>query len=376
MEIREVTEIRNFIPGRAFARAGYAPYKKGVDFAMDEVEGVAANHGIGCTRRAERQIAMGLMEDFAMDSIQQPVTTPSITNPVQFYQNFLAGIIEVQTNARKADEIVGIANGGQWSDEQIVQQIVENAGAAVPYGDTTNVPYTEWNQNFTTRTVVRYEQGLRVGVLEEDRAARARMNSGAQKRRSAGIQLEIARNQVAFYGYNNGANLTYGLLNDPNLPGYTAVAGAGWDTATFLVMTGQLITAFQTVRTQTGEIVDPDTMQMVLTVPTNRIDFLRKTTDFGISVLDWLRKAYPNTRIVSCPQYNAANGGQNVFTLHAESVPDSGTDDGRTFIQIVPAKFQLLGISKGAKFYEEDYSNATAGVFCKRPYAVTRWTNI
>ena len=33
----------------------------------------------------------------------------------------------------------------------------------------------------------------------------------------------------------------------------------------------------------------------------------------------------------------------------------------------------LKNLPKG---YEEDYSNATAGIMCKRPYAVTRWTGI
>jgi hypothetical protein len=28
------------------------------------------------------------------------------------------------------------------------------------------------------------------------------------------------------------------------------------------------------------------------------------------------------------------------------------------------------------KGYEEDYSNATAGIMCKRPWAVTRWSGI
>jgi hypothetical protein len=43
-------------------------------------------------------------------------------------------------------------------------------------------------------------------------------------------------------------------------------------------------------------------------------------------------------------------------------------------VQVVPSKFQVLGVEKGAKGYKEDYSNATAGVFCKRPFAVVRRT--
>jgi len=37
---------------------------------------------------------------------------------------------------------------------------------------------------------------------------------------------------------------------------------------------------------------------------------------------------------------------------------------------------EIQTVQQLAKAYEEDYSNATAGVMCKRPYAVTRWSGI
>jgi hypothetical protein len=79
---------------------------------------------------------------------------------------------------------------------------------------------------------------------------------------------------------------------------------------------------------------------------------------------------------VSAPQLNGANGGSNVFYLFADAVQDLSSDDGRAFAQIVPAKFQVLGVQQMAKGYEEDYSNATAGIICKRPFAVVRYTGI
>lgn len=76
------------------------------------------------------------------------------------------------------------------------------------------------------------------------------------------------------------------------------------------------------------------------------------------------------------PQFNGANGGSNVFYLYADRVIDNSTDDGKTFDQLVPAKFQVLGVQQKLKGYEESYSNATAGVLCKRPYAVYRGSGI
>ena len=58
------------------------------------------------------------------------------------------------------------------------------------------------------------------------------------------------------------------------------------------------------------------------------------------------------------------------------SIDDMSTDGGRVWIQPVPTKFQVLGVQQLAKAYEEDYSNATAGAMCKRPYAVVRYYGI
>jgi len=320
------------------------------------------------------------MANFAMDA-QSDVTAPSITTPVQFLQNWLPGFVKTITAARKIDELTGITVSGSWEDEEVVQGMLEPIGNAVPYGDYTNVPLSSWNTNFVRRTIVRFEKGIRVGMLEEARAARIRVSTSAEKRSAAANALEIQRNLVGFYGFNGGNNLTYGFLNDPALPAYVGVvAGAGgstlWSAKTFLEITADIRTAAAQLQTQSQDVINPEDTEMTLALPTNSYQYLSVTSDFGISVRDWLNKTYPKLRVISAPQLNIANGGQNVFYLYAEKVEDGASDDSRTFVQVVPAKFQALGVEKMAKAYEEDYTNATAGVMCKRPYAVVRFTHI
>jgi len=43
---------------------------------------------------------------------------------------------------------------------------------------------------------------------------------------------------------------------------------------------------------------------------------------------------------------------------------------------VVPTKFMTLGVDQRTKDYEEAYSNATSGVFVKRPYAFVRYSGI
>lgn len=321
------------------------------------------------------------MDSYAMDDQQGGITTPSITTPIQFLQNWLPGFVRVATAARKIDELVGITTTGSWEDEEIVQGVLENIGNAQPYGDYTNVPLASWNVNFERRTVVRFEKGLKVGLLEEARAARIRMNTASEKRASCSLALDIQRNLVGFNGYNSGNNRTYGFLNDPSLPAYVTVAtGAGssttWASKTFLEIAADIRAAAAALQNQSQDTINPEDTDITLAVATIAYQYLSVVSIYGMSVRDWITKTYPRMRIVSAPQLNAANGSANVFYMYAERVDDGASDDSRTWVQVVPAKFQALGVEKQSKAYLEDYANATAGVMLKRPYAVVRYSGI
>lgn len=309
------------------------------------------------------------------------LTTPSIAAQIQFLQTWLPGFVAMATAARNIDKLIGMQTVGAWEDEEVIQGALEPIGNAVPYLDHTNVPLASWNVNFERRTVVRFELGLLVGTLEEMRSARMRLATAAEKRKAVQLALEIQRNRVGFYGYNDGENRTYGFLNDPQLPAYQTVpAGAGgdteWDGKTFLEMTKDLRTALSQLRTNSKDVIDPKSTPITLAVATSKVDLLTTTSDFGISVLDWLRTNYSNVRIESAPELDDANGGESVFYMYADRLDDGSTDDGSVIAQIVPAKFMALGVEKRSKSYVEDFANATAGAMCKRPYAVVRFSGI
>lgn len=317
---------------------------------------------------------------FAQDALQATVTTGSIGTPIQFLQTWLPGFVNVITQARNIDLLIGISTLGAFEDEEVVQGILEQTGKAQPYGDVNNVPFSSWNTNFERRTVVRFEEGLQVGRLEDMRAARMRVNSAESKRGAAALALEIQRNYVGFYGFNSGDGRTYGFLNDPNLPNYVTVANPGggttWAAKTFLQITADIRTAVAALRTRSGANIDAMKTPTVLAVASAAVDQLSTVSDFGISVRKWISDTYPQMRIENAPELTSANGGANVFYLYAESVADNSTDDGRVWIQAVPMRSMMLGVHQTAKGYVEDYANATAGVMLKRPYAVVRYSGI
>lgn len=348
---------------RAFAGFNAADYRDLVDIGIDIPE----------------RAVMDMADIAGMDALTPSVTTGSIATPIQFLQNWLPGFVNIVTAPRKIDELVGITTSGNWDDEEVVQGYIEQLGFSVPYSDYGNVPLSSWNDQFLTRTVVRFESGMRVGKLEEARSARVKINSSEQKRESATLQLEIQRNAVGFYGYNAGDNLTYGFLSDPNLPNYTIFpngASGGsplWSTKTFLEIVKDIRTMVQGLRTQAVDLIDPETTNLTLGLATAIVDYLSVVSDFGISVRDWMTKAYPKIRVVSAPELNGAHSSQNAAYLYAETVKDMSTDDNRVFLQVVPTKFRVTGVQTLAKGYEEDYTNATAGTFVKRTWAVIRY---
>ena len=321
---------------------------------------------------------------YGMDSLQGNVTTPSIPGLIQFLQFWLPGQVFVMTAIRQIDELIGIQTQGEFRDEQIVQEMLENIGYPRPYSDYGNAPLSDFNITFPYRTVVRFELGMRVGVLEEERSAAIRVNASQAKRESCGLNLEITRNLVGFNGYNSGNNNTYGFLNDPGLSGFVTVANGAsglpeWSSKTFLEIQQDLLIAINQLITQSQGNIDPAKIDCTLALPTNAYTYLSRTSDFGISVKNWLETNYPKIRIVQAPQLNNASGtgtGSGGFYLSADRISDLSTDDGRVWLQIVPQKFRVLGVQKLVKGYEEDYANATAGAMCKRPWAVVRYLAI
>lgn len=321
------------------------------------------------------------IQAYGMDAIVSPLTTAAGGVPVQFLQAFLPGMVEVVTTPTRIDDLTGVTNVGNWEDEEVVQATLELTGNPAPYGDYTNVPLASWQLAYEKRSIIRFEEGLQVGKLEEARSAKADVNSAETKRRASSRALNIQRNRIGFSGYNNGVNRTYGFLNDPGLSAYVTVAnGAGgdtpWSTKTYLEITADIRVAMAALRLQSGDNVDPNRDNVTLALATQAIDFLSVTSDFGNSVMDWLKSTYPNLRITSAPELNEADGGENVFYLYAETVPDSGSDDGQVFCQLVPTMFKMLGSEQGVKTYVEDYTNATAGIMLKRPYAVVRYSGV
>lgn len=352
--------------------------------AMDSADNVRALTKVGI--HISDFAAQSYAQAYGMDAA---ITIPGLTvnaaqgnSPyMQFLQSWLPGQVQVITAARKADELMGVVTAGAWEDEEIIQEILELVGVAQPYTDYANIPLSSWNLTYEKRGVIRFEEGFQVGELEGLRSGRIGINSADAKRQAASLALEIARNRVAFFGYNGATSYPiYGYMNDPNLPAYVTVpAGVGgttWDKKTFAEIVRDLLTGLSALRVQSKEVIDPTTTPIILAVASEKVDYLSTPNDLGETPYDWLKQNYPNVTVKSAIELNDANGGADVFYLYAETVGDSGTDGGGVIDQIVPSRFRALGVDTSCKMVTEDFTNATAGVLVKRPFAIYRASGI
>lgn len=326
-------------------------------------------------------------EAYGMDAA---TTIPGLTvNPgqansayIQFLQTWLPGQVHVVTQARKADELFGVTTAGSWEDEEIIQEILEMVGVAQPYSDLGSIPLSSWNLTYEKRGIVRFEEGFSVGELEGLRSGRIGVNTSQVKRDAASLALEIARNRVAFFGFLNATSRpVYGALNEPNLPAYqTLPSGKKWSVANRAEIITDLMFAFAQLRKGSKEVVDPTRTPLKLVIASDVIDYLNTPSgtgaEMGETAKDWLTRNYPNVTIESCVEFNGANASANIFYLYAVSVTGSGTDNGSVIEQIVPTRLRALGVDTSCKQVTEDFTNATAGVLCKRPFAVFRGTGI
>lgn len=369
---RKVHEFHNEIKNVDLGRKVPNELLKKVGFGFDSQEELAAMYHAHCSAKS----------GIAMDMDVYPTqTTPSAVSPLQFLQEWLPGYIYYLTTPRMIDELVGIATVGNWRDEKIVRTYVERTGNARPYSDESNVPFANWNTQYDARTIVRFEDGIRIGRLVTERAAAVNISNSKIAREACLNALEDIRNLVGFYGYLDGAGGTYGFLNDPKLPNFITVpagasGGTTWAEKTFLEIQNDLLTLFQALMTQSKGRIDPQRVACTLALPVSVKQYLSTTSDFGISVLNWLETNYPKLRILAVPQLDGAFGGANVFYIYADNVNDDSTDGGATFYQAVPTKMMTVGVEQQVKAYIESYTNATAGVMLQRSYAVVRGSGI
>lgn len=345
-------------------------FKQVTTFDSSNAEHLAFAKALGI--QTSGTVGMDANESFIAGGVNANITN---------LRQFLPGMVRELTTVRKIDELLGQVTIGNFEDEEILQMIEDRTATVKPYADGVDVPFTSYNLDYERRSIVRFVIGMKSDFLADKRIAASGGDPEQAKRTAAATALEIVRNEVGFYGYNNGANKTYGFLNDPNLPAYQTLPNgdAGtpeWSTKTYEEKQRDIVVAISSLQVSTGGNFDPSMDAFTFALPLSVQQTLNEENMYGRSIRKYLNENFPKCRIIAVPELDDANGGANVFYMYVETMRSDSTDNGRVFDQLVVQKMMSIGRGQDIGGYKEGFVSACAGVLMKRPYAVYRATGM
>ena len=289
---------------------------------------------------------------------------PNTTVPA--YMNMYANprVIEVLTAKRNYRAIAPEVKNGDWTTAFTQFRALEFTGETTPYQDYDANGQANVNTNFPTRKQYRFQTTLRVGDLEQDMNADAKIDLFAEKQKSAALLLEIAFNKYAFYGVS-GVGI-YGLLNDPNLNAdetpTTGVGGNTWALKTADEIMADFAKMFSKLYERSNGWIDDSTATKLVIAPSCLAE-LNKVNTFGVSVKKMLADTYPNMTIVSAPEMATGNG--NLAMILAEEI------EGQPVVEFgYTEKYKAHRIIPESSSMHQKISAGTYGAIVYYPFAI------
>ena len=273
-------------------------------------------------------------------------------------------VIEILTAKRNYKAIAPEVKNGDWSTAFTQFRALELTGTVTPYQDYDANGQANVNTNFPTRQQYRFQTTLRVGDLEQDVNAAARIDLFAEKQRSAATLLEISFNKYAFYGVEN-MNI-YGLLNDPNLNAdltpTTGAAGNTWELKTADEIMADFAKMYGKLYERSNGWIDGNTRTKLVIAPAALAE-LNRVNAFGASVKKMLADTYPNMEILSAPEMVTASG--NLAMILADEV------NGQPTVEFgYSEKYKAHSIIRDSSSMYQKISAGTYGAIVYMPFAI------
>lgn len=289
---------------------------------------------------------------------------PNTTVPAYMTAYANPRVIEILTAKRNYRAIAPEVKNGDWSTAFTQFRALEFTGETTPYQDYDANGQANINTNFPVREQYRFQTTLRVGDLEQDMNAKARIDLFAEKQRSAAILLEIAFNKYAFYGVSD-KNI-YGLLNDPNLNSdltpTTGTAGNTWALKTADEIMADFAKMYSKLYERSNGWIDGNTKTKLVIAPAALAE-LNKVNAFGASVKKMLSDTYPNMEILSAPEMVTGSG--NLAMILAEEI------EGQPVVEFgYSEKYKAHSIIRESSSMHQKISAGTYGAIIYYPFAI------
>ncbi|CAK7192392.1 hypothetical protein COMNV_00588 [Commensalibacter sp. Nvir] len=311
------------------------------------------------------------------DSASTAITGSNSAIPSLFTTYIEPQLIEILIAPLKAAQIYGEGRKGDWLHDTIMFTVVEAGGDVGPYGDYQNEGIAKVNTNFPQRQQFLVQTFAQWGDREIGRAQLANINIPARKQVAAALTLNHWQNQSYFFGVANIQN--YGALNDPNLlpaiqPDTKVAGGTTWAKATAMEIYEDIQKLYQTLQAQTQGVINLDNAvdmdsPLKLVVSNNVQAHFLKTNQYGIGVLDLLKKNFPNLVQISAPQLSTSGG--ELVQLFVEQYQGINT-----FTCAFSEKLRSHGVVREASSYKEKFTQGSWGTILLRPVLVAQMLGV
>lgn len=310
------------------------------------------------------------LDTLAADAQPTLVTTPNAGIPLMFASIVDPEVVRIVFQPLNAVDILGgEAQRGTWVDQVAFFPTAEYTGSVATYGDYSNNGAVDVNANWTPRQPYHWQAFKRYGEQQLARYGAAGLNYEAELSGSLAYKFQQVSNDIYFSGVSGLTN--YGLLNDPSLPAAVSPLtkadtsqGVTWIKATAVEKFNDVKKLFSQLVTQMGGNVKMDAQMTLALSNTRQVDMVT-TNDFGITLRQMLKEAFPNMRIVTAPQYSTQSGELMQLILDAYQGQ-------RTALPAYTEKLRAHAMITEPSAWAQKNSAGSWGTIIKRPIAIAQ----
>lgn len=275
-------------------------------------------------------------------------------------------VIEILTAVRNARAIYGEVKKGDWTTSHMRFTQVEPTGNTVPYGDYSMAGMADTNAEFPVREQYIFQTHIRYGDMEQEYAAKAKINLASQRQKAAATIIDIDSNK--FYLYGVAGRSIYGALNDPNLNTFLTSATT-WATKDAKTIYEDVLKMFTSITENSGGQVDATTPIILAISPTSNV-YLAKVNDYGLSPKKLLEAYFTSIKFVVLPELHDTTSGDTAYMVAPTIL---GVPTGELAYS---EKMRMGRLVAEESSFDQKVTGTTYGAIIYRPFGVMGMTGI
>lgn len=254
------------------------------------------------------------------------ITADNLTTPLGALQYLRPEFIQMMLAPMVSERIFKLEKMGSFGDENVVTQTKEfRESFGYDTDEYEGGVYANTNYGKETYGVTPLRQDWKSTDREEARGAKSRRQIRSDKMAAAFDGLARHRNRVNWKGSDVtlSSSKVYGVLNHPQMPSATPLTTGGWKTAKPEEIFNDIVGMMGEIAKKTQGIASAKTTSWDLMLSPEYEVLLRKTNNYGLSVLGKLKSEGYSIEIHAVPELSAASAGNETIILTTQA-------DGRT----------------------------------------------